>query len=366
MDSQYLAELTTTISAIQRAAKLSKIVLAAANNRVGHIDKDDHSPVTVADFACQAILTATLTAAFPNDSFVGEEAADDLRANPDLLAAVWAILQEVKAAEVEGEDGASVVHFPTSPDHACELIDRAGLGQPHQGRVWVFDPIDGTKTYLRGEIYAVNACLLVDGKQTVAVVGLPNLSPDATPPIQNHTIDRNPHGGSLLYAVRGRGSFLRPLPGAADLAGTRIPQHPTDTSSYRLVTSTDADSSIPGIHEKIATRMGLAYPGNDLLGWVPRWASLALGHANVTFWVYKKRERLGKIWDHAGAMLMFQEAGGKVTDVDGREPDLTAGRKMVANFGWVAAPAGVHAEILAAVQDAVRAEGHGDLLRPLE
>ncbi|KAG7123772.1 hypothetical protein HYQ44_002408 [Verticillium longisporum] len=78
------------------------------------------------------------------------------------------------------------------------------------------------------------------------------------------------------------------------------------------------------------------------------------------------RERLGKIWDHAGAMLMFQEAGGKVTDVDGREPDLTAGRKMIANFGWVAAPAGVHAEILAAVQDAVRAEGHGDLLRPLE
>lgn len=363
MDSPYARELHTAIAAVQHASSLTRLVLAAAHaasaaGAVDSVSKTDHSPVTVADFAAQALLTAAIRAAFPDDRFVGEETADELRANPALLASVWDYIQQ--AARLAPAESPLVL--PDSPEHACELIDLPGSGVPGPGRIWVFDPVDGTKTFIRGEIYAVNACLMIDGAQTVAVVGLPNLAPDATPPLRNDTVDPNPQGGSILYAVNGHGSFIRPLAGAPDLAGTLIPQHDPRPAELRLVTSLDATSAAPGVHEKIAARLGLTYPGSDLLGWVARWASLALGHANVTFWVYKRRERLGKIWDHAGAMLLFQEAGGKVTDLDGKAPDLVAGRQMVANYGWVAAPAGIHADVLKTVREAMVEDGLGHLL----
>ncbi|KAH6695525.1 inositol monophosphatase family protein [Plectosphaerella plurivora] len=363
MDSPYTKELHTAIAAVQHAAALTRRVLAAANKSnasgaVESVSKTDLSPVTVADFAAQALLTAAIRAVFPDDSFVGEETADDLRADPALLASVWDYLQQAASLATTETN----LTFPDSPEHACELIDLPGRGVPGPGRIWVFDPVDGTKTFIRGEIYAVNACLMIDGVQTVAVVGLPNLAPDAIPPLRNDTVDPDPNGGSILYAVQGHGSFIRPLVGAPSLAGTLIPQHDPRPSELRLVTSLDATSAAPGVHEKIASRLGVAYPGSDLLGWVARWASLALGHANVTYWVYKRRQRLGKIWDHAGAMLLFQEAGGKVTDLDGKEPNLIAGRQMVANYGWVAAPAGIHADVLKTVREAMVEDGLGHLL----
>lgn len=33
-------------------------------------------------------------------------------------------------------------------------------------------------------------------------------------------------------------------------------------------------------------------------------------------------------WDHAGGVLIYEEAGGKVTDLDGKAIDFTTGRKM--------------------------------------
>ncbi|KAL2755436.1 hypothetical protein ACRALDRAFT_2041806 [Sodiomyces alcalophilus JCM 7366] len=362
MDSPYQHELKTAIAAVQRAAHLSKAVLAAAGNRVSHVDKQDHSPVTVADFAVQALLTAALTAAFPGDAFVGEETADDLRADSGLLDRVWTVLKEIAAdTDLAGADGAPQI--PDTPDRVCALVDRAGLGVPGTGRVWVFDPIDGTQTFLRGEIYAINACLLVDGEQTVAVVGLPNLHPDAVYPVSDKSVDPDPKGGSILYGVRGHGAFRRPLTGPADLVGDRLPRHEDTPANLRFVTSTVAGSSALGVNEKVAAKLGMEYPGNDLLGWVPRWATLAMGYANVTVWAYARRERQGKIWDHAGAMLLFEEVGGKVSDVDGKVPDLKVGRKMVSNYGWVAAPPGVHGRVLETVREVLREEGMGHLLR---
>ena len=36
-------------------------------------------------------------------------------------------------------------------------------------------------------------------------------------------------------------------------------------------------------------------------------------------------------WDHAGGVLIYEEAGGKVTDLDGLSIDFTTGRKMSAS-----------------------------------
>ncbi|EFQ35731.1 3',5'-bisphosphate nucleotidase [Colletotrichum graminicola] len=361
MDGPYARELAAAIAAVQHAAKLSRRVLAASDK--GVVTKEDLSPVTVADFAIQALLTSTLHAAFPGDKFVGEESAADLRENPKLCASVWALLQQV--AGERDED--SLCKLPASPEDMCDMIDWCGLGDPSPtGRFWVFDPIDGTKTFVRGELYAINVCLMEDGRQSIGVVGLPLLSADATAPINNDSID--PTGtGSIMFAVRSHGTFIRPMSGPIDLPPTKIPRHADADADARppLVSVTcieGSESGAPGIHQKVAERLGIAYPGNDLLGWVLRWTVLGLGQANCTFWAYRRRDRLAKIWDHAGAMLLFEEVGGKVTDVDGNPVNLTAGRKMVANYGFVAAPPSVHARVLEAVRETLKEEGLHELL----
>jgi 3'(2'), 5'-bisphosphate nucleotidase len=361
MDSPYSKELQTAICVIQQAAKLSQSVISAEDK--GVIEKDDLSPVTVADFAIQALLTATIHHAFPDDKFVGEESAADLRDNPALLDRVWALLQRLK-----DEEAKSLCKLPASPEQMCEMIDWCGFGIPgglESGRTWIFDPIDGTQTFVKGQAYAINVAMLVGGKQILSIVGCPTIPLDSTALITNDTVD--PTGrGCIVFAAKGHGTYARPLVESSnDVPIRKIEPHAEITSPEALRSVTCFNTLVSGVddaHQDIVERLGVSFPGCDLLGWVPRWVTLALGAANMTVWVYKRRDRVAKIWDHAGAMLLFEEVGGKVTDIDGKDIDLTAGRKLSANHGFVAAPKALHGLVLKTVHDVLREQGKTNLL----
>ncbi|KAI0200676.1 carbohydrate phosphatase [Astrocystis sublimbata] len=364
MDSPYSQELRIAIGAVQAAAKISQSVLT--NDDKGTVEKDDLSPVTIADFAIQALLTATIQSSFPSDSFVGEESAAELRENPPLLGRVWGLLVGLQDIN-ERESG--LCKLPQSPEQMCELIDKCGFGQPggpESGRVWVFDPIDGTKTFVQRQAYAINVALLEGGRQVLSVVGCPTLPVNATAPIDNSTID--PTGrGSIAFAVRGYGTFVRPLfetpAGEAVLPRQIKPlASSASTADLRAVSCYHMlDSGVDDVHEAVHAKLGIGR-GCDFLAWVLRWVTLGLGLANVTVWVYKERDRRGKIWDHAGGILLFEELGGKVTDIDGKEIDWTVGRKLSANHGFVAAPANVHEEVLRTVHNVLHEQGKSNLL----
>ncbi|ATY60539.1 myo-inositol-1(or 4)-monophosphatase [Cordyceps militaris] len=355
MDSNYRKELEIAFDALQKASSLSQTVVSA-QDKAG-IEKSDLSPVTVADFAVQGLLAATFKGAFPDDNFVGEEDASHLRDNEALLNRVWELLSTVP------RDG--LTRLPESKEQLCDLVDLCGSGVPDSRRTWVFDPIDGTRTYMMGQVYAINIGLLVDGQQMLSAVGCPNTSMDAKAPLNNADIDPS-HGGSIAFAVKDHGAYVRPMHGRpADVTPRRLPpQTPVrGVSDLRFVTSHDmADSVLPGIHERLTARMGIAFPGCDLLPWVLRWTVLAMGLGDTTVQVYKSRQRLGKIWDHAGAMLLYEETGGLITDIDGKRLDWLAGRQFVRNFGFVAAPPSVHAAVLEQVRETLRENGHADML----
>ncbi|KAI9167815.1 3'(2'),5'-bisphosphate nucleotidase [Paramyrothecium foliicola] len=360
MDSPYAQELTVALGVVQKAAKLSQSIVSA--NDKGVVEKEDLSPVTIADFAIQALLVATFKAAFPTDKFVGEENASDLRENPVLLERVWGLLVQIG----QDEDAASLCKLPHTREQMCDLIDECGSGKPGPGRTWVFDPIDGTKTYVRKELYAINIGLLVEGKQALGVVGCPNLSMTAKAPLRNEDVD--PTGnGCIVFAVKDHGAYVRPLAGSVqDVQPSRIPKldsKPLDLSDVRFVTCVRmVDSALEGTHQAVAEKIGVPFPGCDLLPWVLRWATLAMGLGNAIIWVYKRKDRLAKIWDHTGAMLLYEETGGKITDVNGKDIDLSVGRKTTANFGFIAAPASIHGKLLEAVHEVLREQGHGDFL----
>ena len=64
------------------------------------------------------------------------------------------------------------------------------------------------------------------------------------------------------------------------------------------------------------------------------------------------------VWDHAPGALLLAEAGGVVTDTQGKPLDFSLGAKLSGNRGVVgAANAQLHARALAAIQAAVAAEG---------
>ncbi|RMJ17822.1 hypothetical protein CDV36_002487 [Fusarium kuroshium] len=354
MDSPYARELTVAIGALQKAAKLSQSIVSSQDK--GAIEKEDLSPVTVADFAVQALLTATIKHAFPEDHVVGEEDASDLRKNPVLMERVWELLSRIAS----DHDTPSLCQLPATREQMCDLIDECGASSPGASvRTWIFDPIDGTKTYLRGELYAINMALLLDGEQVAGIVGAPNLSIDAKAPLRNENIDTTGQG-CIFFAVKGHGAFLRPL--SRD-APRRLASHAADQDVRFVTCANIVDSALDGVHEVVASRLNAPFPDNDLVPWVLRWAVLAMGLGNTTVWVYKRRDRYAKAWDHAGAMLLFEEAGGKITDVHGKKIDLTAGRKMSANFGFVAAPADLHGRVLKVVHEVLREEGKEDFLQ---
>src|SRR5687767_10005187 len=70
-------ELQFRRQAVRAASRLVRLVQQEMVSP--ELTKDDKSPVTVGDFAAQAVVASLLEEAFPNDALVGEESAAALR-----------------------------------------------------------------------------------------------------------------------------------------------------------------------------------------------------------------------------------------------------------------------------------------------
>jgi 3'(2'), 5'-bisphosphate nucleotidase len=144
-------ELRVACTAVQLCSILTQKVQQATLNSENSISKADFSPVTVGDFAVQALLTSAIhgTPAFKGDEFLAEESADELRKNGPLLEKVWELVEEMKPVFNDAKDA---LVTPVSSEEVMEFIDFGGKNERSDaGRMWVFDPIDGTQTFLRGQ-----------------------------------------------------------------------------------------------------------------------------------------------------------------------------------------------------------------------
>ena len=138
--TQYQDELQSALAIVHAASVLTKSVLRSLQNNVSAETKADDSPVTIADFAAQALIISALHNLYPSDLFLGEESADQLRKNAGLADRVWQLVQQARSSAVQLH--ASLV-FPASKEEMLDAIDR-GTNASIKGRVWVMDPVDGT------------------------------------------------------------------------------------------------------------------------------------------------------------------------------------------------------------------------------
>src|SRR2546423_10947734 len=172
MPGPYAQEYYLATLAVHRAALLTIRVLEAANK--GTTLKSDSSPVTIADFGSQALLIHAINSHFPNDDIVGEESANALRADPTLLEAIWSLVSTTHHEDPQADE---VLGSVPSREEMLRVIDLGGTSAGgRNGRVWIMDPLDGTKEFIKGGQYAVALALVEDGEQKVGVLGCPNLN----------------------------------------------------------------------------------------------------------------------------------------------------------------------------------------------
>lgn len=319
-------ELTIGLQSVQLAARVCQTVQKQITRE--KLDKKDKSPVTIADFASQAAICRALSQAFPSDVIVGEEDSSELK-SPENAGFLDQIVAELAKVGVHG-----------SADEVCQWIDR-GAGNGDR-RFWTLDPIDGTKGFLRGEQYAVSLALIIEGRIEVAVLGCPNLpivAGDAASP------------GSLFFAVRGAGAYVLPIDAASldTTAAKRVTVSGASVwSDARVCESVESGHSSHSRSELIAQSLGIVLPPVRLDSQA-KYAVVARGEADLYLRLPTKQDYREKIWDHAGGVLVVEEAGGKVTDVAGKPLDFTHGRELTVNRGVVVSNGRMHDALVAAV-----------------
>lgn len=325
MTSEQTSEKQIAISAVLKAIPLCQQVRADME-KVDTVEKEDGTPVTVADFGAQALICQAIDEAFPDDSIVAEEDSQELRENPQLMQRVTEYVN-------------CFTEEPLSTQTVCDLIDR-GSGDVGE-RFWTLDPIDGTKEFLgRGMsgAYSSALALIVNGKVKLGVLGCPNLR-------QKWDNPQSPLG-CLFVAERGKGAWM------LSLDGEYLKQIHVSPTTRRLVDTVESSHSDVEAHEQIAQQMNLITKPIRIIGQAKH-GVLARGEASIymNLLLPGKEDYRETIWDYAAGTIVVEEAGGVVTDLDGRALDFSQGKKLTRNRGILATNGKLHPQLLECIRE---------------
>jgi 3'(2'), 5'-bisphosphate nucleotidase len=329
LSDPYNLEQAESIRAVRKAARLCRAV--GLQIRPETLDKKDKSPVTVADFGSQALVCRALVEAFPDDPIIAEEDSAELR-RAENAAILDRVVEHVRAIEAGSNP---------SPNDVCGWIDR-GATDAYRDRFWTIDPIDGTKGFLRGEQYAIALALVVDGQVVVAGLACPKLNLTS-----RSGADSVPRG-VVFTAVRGQGAFAVPLDqeGANDLRSVPIRVSENDTpAGARFCESVESGHSAHDDAAAIATRLGIVAPPVRMDSQA-KYGVVACGEAEIYLRMPTRTDYREKIWDHAAGALIVEEAGGTVTDINGRPLEFHHGRELSANRGVIATNGKLHTRVI--------------------
>ena len=312
--NDYAAEVTAAVDAVRVAAALCLQVQPHAGAL-----KKDRSPVTVADFGSQAVVCKILQERFPEDTVMAEEEAGELQRRSRLLEAVVGHVRNVYP-EVDRE---SVLEWIA-----------VGAGRPTAERYWVLDPVDGTKGFLAGRSYAVALALVMDGAVVVGALACP--------------VSGSPDGGKLFAALRNQGAVVGTVYGDDVMTQVQV-SGVADPREAVLCESFEAQHTSRAVSERVARRLGIV--GNTLrMDSQAKYGAIASGKADIYLRFPAKVGHVEWAWDHAAGVLVLEEAGGTVTDVQGRRLDFAQGGRLVNNQGVVATNGVLQEAVLAAVQ----------------
>ena len=282
------------------------------------VEKADKSPVTVCDLAIQALVSRRLAEQFPNDALVGEE-SNDVFAGEDgqkLLSQVTGFVQRFEPSE--------------TPSSVASWIDR-GRDEGDENRYWVLDPVDGTKGFLRRQQYAIALGLTIDKQPVLGALGCPCWQ-----------------DGTVYFASHGEGAYSIPLHGT-DLTPIHV-SDVSDASLARVLRSVEKGHTNVGQIDYIVEKLNIQTDPVSIDSQV-KYGVLASGGAEILLRLIspKAPNYKEKIWDQCAGVVVLQEAGGMVSDLDGMPLDFTHGRTLAENRGVCATNGKIHSAVLDAI-----------------
>lgn len=232
--------------AAELAWQAGKLTLRYFQTALTPEQKADESPVTIADREAERLMRQMIEDRYPAHSILGEE---------------------------EGET------------------------RPGASFRWILDPIDGTKTFVRGvPLYAVLVGLEREGQPVVGAVNIPAM-------------------GDFLVAALGAGCTWN---------GRRARVSTVGTLSEGLLLATDAASFAKHgrdtAYQRLVQATKLQRTWGDAYGYV----LVATGRAEVML------DPIMSVWDCAALLPVLYEAGGTFTDWRGT-PTIHAGEAIATN-----------------------------------
>lgn len=316
-----------TLDATRQAARLAAMVQDEMVTPA--ILKNDRSPVTIADYAVQAYISARIEAQYPSMGLIAEEDAQGLR-QQDQQETLQHVTRYVRRLLPQAD-----------PERVCRWIDKGT--QPVGRQAWVLDPIDGTKGFLRHDQYAVALALLEDGTVRAGALGCPRLRLQSRADLDER--------GILAIAARGEGCWASSVRGEAPFTALQVSSC-EDVSLARILRSYEDSHTNAGMIDALAARLGTnAAPVR--LDSQAKYALLAAGEGELYLRMLtpERKDYREKVWDQAAGSIVIEEAGGKVSDLDGKTLDFTLGRTLAHNRGILASNGRCHSETLRALKE---------------
>ncbi|PUZ63197.1 hypothetical protein GQ55_3G048800 [Panicum hallii var. hallii] len=340
----YAAELAAAKKAVTLAARLCQAVQQDIVHS-GIQSKADKSPVTVADYGSQILVSLALKMEVSPGPFslVAEEDSEELRKD-----GAEEILEEITdlVNETIFDTGSYNISF-TKEGILSAIDDGKSEGGP-SGRHWVLDPIDGTKGFLRGDQYAIALALLDEGKVVLGVLACPNLPLSS---ISNPNGSSSGHQvGALFSATIGCGAEVESLDGSPPqkISICSI-DNPVNASFFESYESAHSMHDLTG---SIAEKLGVLAPPVRIDSQA-KYGALARGDGAI-YLRFPHKGYKEKIWDHAAGSIVVTEAGGIVTDAAGNDLDFSKGRFLDLDTGIIATNKRLMPSLLKAVQDAIK------------
>lgn len=222
--------------ALELAEKAGRLTLDYFGRRSLQVfSKRDDTPVTEADRKAEELIRQGISAKFPEDGLYGEEFDERLSGN---------------------------------------------------GRRWIIDPIDGTRSFIHGvPLYGVMIALEVEGSMQLGVINFPAL-------------------GDLYQAERGSGAFMNGSP-------VQVSAIAEPSSATVVFTEKEYLLDPPSNHpvDRLRIDAGLVRGWGDCYGHM----LVASGRAEVAV------DKIMSPWDCAAVIPIVEEAGGCCFDYRGRQ-----------------------------------------------
>lgn len=295
----YHEELKLAIEIVNTASKITEWF-----REVGFqsYQKEDDSPVTIADYATQIYIINKIMEQFPGDQIIAEE-----------------------------DDNSFLDHKAKRSINSC--YEALNIGEniniektlmkkdKYSKRQWTVDPIDGTKGYQKGLSYAIGIGFMINSDPKICTIAVPN------------------------YKKFGKAIFIAEKDNGSKFAINNSEFKPINVSPQSQLKQAKMCHSLhydePWVMD-FATRAEIAnFVQIDSMA---KFCMIADGTADL--YVKPMNKSRSFTWDFLPGILLVQEAGGTVTDLQGNSIELQNDKCVVSAPGLIASNSIIHDDII--------------------